>query len=217
MSDSRPTDVKIIMVGAINVGKTSLVTKYATGKNPGKTKTTKNASYIIKRKNINGIYYDIKLWDTAGQEKFKSLTKLFVKDSKIALLVYSIDSEESFKALDDWLKLVKRANDDDIILGLIANKIDLASDNTISIEQGKEYADKIGAAFKATSAIMENENIDDIIDILFQKYYQNHLNNTNSLSLTISMDDSRTQKEGCCLGGGGHHNSSSNNKKAYKK
>ena len=46
--------IKIIMVGAMNVGKTSLVTKYATGKHPGLTKTTKNASYVTKHKNING-------------------------------------------------------------------------------------------------------------------------------------------------------------------
>jgi small GTP-binding protein len=217
MTNNQPTDVKIIMVGAINVGKTSLVTKYASGKNPGKTTTTKNASFIIKKKNINGINYNIKLWDTAGQEKYKSLTQIFMKDSKIALLVYSIDSEESFQSLDSWLELVKKSNDEDIILGLIANKVDLASDKTISNERGQEYAKKIGATFKATSAILENENIDGLIDVLFQKYYQSNLNKTNSLSLTISMDDSRMQRGGCCGGGGSKTSIPANNKKVYKK
>jgi small GTP-binding protein len=106
--------IKIIMVGAMNVGKTSLVTKYATGKIAGHTKTTKNASYVSKRKKINTLNFEIRLWDTAGQEKYKSLTKLFTKDSKIAILVYSIDSEESFNALDDWLKLVKSTNENNL-------------------------------------------------------------------------------------------------------
>ena len=195
--------IKIIMVGAMNVGKTSLVTKYATGKIPGQTKTTKNASYVIKRKNVNSLNFEIKLWDTAGQEKYKSLTKLFTKEAKIAILVYSIDSEESFNSLDDWLKLVKSTNDENLILGVAANKSDLASDNTINNDRGKEYAEKIGAIFKPTSALVENGGIDELIDILFEKYYATNfnMNQTNSLSLTLSMEDSRAQKGGCCGGG----------------
>ena len=187
----------------MNVGKTSLVTKYATGKIPGQTKTTKNASYVIKRKNVNSLNFEIKLWDTAGQEKYKSLTKLFTKEAKIAILVYSIDSEESFNSLEDWLRLVKSTNDENLILGVAANKSDLASDNTINNDRGKEYAEKIGAIFKPTSALVENGGIDELIDILFEKYYATNfnMNQTNSLSLTLSMEDSRAKKGGCCGGG----------------
>ena len=195
--------IKIIMVGAMNVGKTSLVTKYATGKSPGQTKTTKNASYVSKRKTINGFNFEIKLWDTAGQEKYKSLTKLFTKDAKIAILVYSIDSEESFNDLGTWLELVKSSNEDNLILGIAANKSDLVSDKTISEEKGREYAEKIGADWKSTSALSENGGIEEFIDMLFKKYYDNFftpgLEPTNSQSLTISMEDSKV-KGGCCGG-----------------
>ena len=195
--------IKIIMVGAMNVGKTSLVTKYATGKIPGQTKTTKNASYVSKYKKINTLNFEIKLWDTAGQEKYKSLTKLFTKDSKIAILVYSIDSEESFNSLDDWFKLVKSTNEDNLILGVAGNKSDLASDKTINNQRGEEYAKKIGALFKPTSALVENGGIEEFIDELFQKYYSTNFNmdQTNSLSLTLSVDKSKAPKGGCCGGG----------------
>ena len=197
--DSIP--VKIIMVGSMNVGKTTLVTKFATGKVGTQTKTTKNASYVSKRRKINGQTFEIKLWDTAGQEKFKSLTKLFTKEAKIAILVYSIDSEESFKELDEWLKLVKQSNEDNLILGVAANKSDLSSDKTISEERGKEYAKRIGAEFKSTSAMIENWGFEELIDSLFTKYHSNNFNNndaTASLSFTISMEK---KKGGCCLGG----------------
>ena len=144
MNEQQAIPIKIIMVGSLNVGKTSLMAKYATGKIPGREKFTKNASYVSKPRNIDGVKFEIKLWDTAGQEKYKSLTKLFTKDAKIAILVYSIDSEESFNALDDWLKLIKARNDDEIILGVAANKSDLKSDSTISESKGREYAKKIG-------------------------------------------------------------------------
>ena len=194
--------IKIIMVGAMNVGKTSLVTKYATGKIPNQTKTTKNASYVSKLKKINSYNFEIKLWDTAGQEKYKSLTKLFTKDAKIAILVYSIDSEESFNSLDEWLKLVKSSNPDNLILGVAGNKSDLSSDKTINNQRGEEYAKKIGGIFKPTSALVENSGFEELIDSLFQKYYSTNFNNldkTNSLSLTI--ENSRVKKGGCCGGG----------------
>ena len=68
------------MVGSLNVGKTSLVTKYATGKMPGQTKSTKNDLYVAKLRNINDNIFELKLWDTAGLERFKSLTKIFAKE-----------------------------------------------------------------------------------------------------------------------------------------
>ena len=143
MNEPSTIPVKIIVVGSMDVGKTSLVTKYATGKSPVSTKTTKTASYVEKIKNVNGMKFEIKLWDTAGQEKYKCLTKLFIKDAKIALLVYAIDNEQSFKDLDGWLEIIKNTNQDLTIFGIAANKSDLASEKTIPDEKGKEYAKKI--------------------------------------------------------------------------
>ena len=201
MAEANSIPVKIIMVGSMNVGKTSLVTRFSTGKAATQTKTTKNASYVSKIKKINGQNFEIRLWDTAGQEKFKSLTKLFTKEAKVGILVYSIDSEDSFNDLDDWLKLIKQSNEDNLILGVAANKSDLASDKTISEERGREYAKKIGAEFRSTSAMLENGGIDELIEVLFSKYHSTNFNNmdaTASFSLTISMEE---KKGGCCGGG----------------
>ena len=194
--------IKIIMVGSINVGKTSLVTKYATGKKPMRKDSTKNASYVNKIKTVNGIKFEIKLWDTAGQEKYKSLTKLFIKDAKIAILVYSIDDEESFNDLDDWLKLIKSVNDDTVIYGVAGNKSDLSSDQIIPDEKGEEYAKSIGAEWRSTSAVTEGQGIDNFINDLFLKYYNTYfnLNSSGSLSITLSNEPSQVKK-GCCGGG----------------
>ena len=132
--DIQVIPIKISVIGSLNVGKTSLVIKYATGKDSTniERKTTKNAMYVSKKQKVNGTYFELTLWDTAGQEKYMCLTKLFTKDSKIAILVYAIDDEESFNMLDHWLKLIKYSNqDEDIIYAVVANKSDLASENTI--------------------------------------------------------------------------------------
>ena len=77
--------VKLIIIGSVNVGKTSLLTRYATGKFQQILKSTSNASFIVKNKIVNNQNYEIKLWDTAGQERYRSLTKIFIKEAKIAL------------------------------------------------------------------------------------------------------------------------------------
>ena len=202
--------VKIIMVGSISVGKTSLVTKYATGKHLPAPKSTQNASYVEKKKTVNGIKFEIRLWDTAGQEKYKSLTKLFIKDAKIAILVYSIDNEESFDKLDEWLKVVKNANEENVIYAVVANKSDLASDDTIPDEKGQEYAKKIGAEWRLTSS--KNDGIEKLIDDLFLKYYQLNFNMTHtaSSSITLSTEISKVEKKGCCGGGGNDANTNKN-------
>ena len=209
MNEPSTIPVKIIVVGSINVGKTSLIAKYATGKFPINVETTKTASYVERIKIVNGIKFEIKLWDTAGQEKYKCLTKLFIKDAKIALLVYAIDNEQSFNDLDGWLEIIKNTNKDFIIYGVAANKSDLASENTIPDEKGKEYAKKIGAEWKSTSAILEGGGIEEYIDDLFIKYhnYNFKINEdsdkaTSSLSsITLSNETSTiTVKKGCCGG-----------------
>ena len=205
MNEQIAIPIKIIMVGSLNVGKTSLVTKYATGKIPGQTITTKSASLVTKLRNINYYKFEIQLWDTAGQEKYKSLTKLFIKDTKIAILVYSIDNEKSFNDLDDWLNLIKAFNKDELILGVAANKSDLKSDSTKSESKGREYAKKIGAEWKSTSAILENGGIEEFIETLFLKYYSTIFNSYyhNILddalsSITLSTLNSRVKKWICC-------------------
>lgn len=201
--------LKIILIGSINVGKTSLITKYSTGIYSTNINSTRNASFFTKIREINGIKYEIKLWDTAVQEKYKSLSKLFFKNANIAILVYSIDNEESFNDLDEWLKLTRTVNNEDIILGVAANKIDLALDNTISEEKGREYAKRIGGIFYTTSALLENKGLDNLIDDLLRKYNENNNDYEYSNILNVGMiqssydsnilkiDQSREAKKGC--------------------
>ena len=204
-SENESVPVKIIMVGSINVGKTSLVAKYAIGKNPGKTESSKNASFVNKIKKVNGIRFEIKLWDTAGKEKYKSLSNLLIKNAKRAILVYSIDNEESFKDLDTWLELIKSMNDEEVIYGVCANKSDLVSEKTIPDEKGKEYAKKIGAEWISSSAIINGQGIDKFVEILFVKYYRKFFDSArsgrdslNSLNRGFYQESVKSRKKGCC-------------------
>jgi len=198
--------VKLIIIGSVNVGKTSLLTRYATGKFQQILKSTSNASFIVKNKIVNNQNYEIKLWDTAGQERYRSLTKIFIKEAKIALLVYSIDDLNSFKDLNMWLNIVREVNNNQIILGIAANKADLYKNATVTDEEGKKYAKEIGAEWRSTSSLMDDCGIDELVDVLFNKYIQaKELKKTSSFSTqdTIVLNNKKnndSDKSSCCIG-----------------
>jgi small GTP-binding protein len=195
--------IKLIIIGSVSVGKTSLLLRYATGKFQSITKSTSTASFISKIKEVNGKLYEIKLWDTAGQEKYRSLTKIFIKDAKMALLVYAIDDENSFKDLDMWLNIVKEVNNEKIILGIAANKADLYDKAKVTDEQGKQYAKKIGASWSSTSSLQDDNGIDGLVDELLEKYLKikgNNGNTNESKGITLSSKNMEENEKGggCC-------------------
>ena len=203
-NENKIKSIKLIIVGSVNVGKTSLLTRYATGSFQNIVKSTSNASFISKFKTVDNQNYEIKLWDTAGQEKYRSLTKIFIKDAKIALLVYAIDDVNSFNDLNMWLKIIKDINSDNLILGIAANKADLYKNSKVSDEQGKKYAKEIGAEWRSTSSLLDDCGIDDLVDALFNNYLEAKAmkkNDSYSLEDTIILHKKKSEKEkssGCC-------------------
>ena len=204
--ENKINPIKLIIIGSVNVGKTTLLTRYATGKFQNISKSTSNASFITKIKNVNNKKYEIKLWDTAGQEKYRSLTKIFIKDAKIALLVYAIDDKNSFNDLEMWLNIVKEINTDKIILGIAANKADLYKKAEVTDQQGKKYAREIGAEWRSTSSLLDDCGIDDLVDVLFNKYLEakalkktGSLNNQDTIVLK-NINNENNRNSGCCGG-----------------
>ena len=204
--ENKINPIKLIIIGSVNVGKTTLLTRYATGKFQNISKSTSNASFITKTKNVNNKKYEIKLWDTAGQEKYRSLTKIFIKDAKIALLVYAIDDKNSFNDLEMWLNIVKEINTDKIILGIAANKADLYKKAEVTDQQGKKYAREIGAEWRSTSSLLDDCGIDDLVDVLFNKYLEakalkktGTLNNQDTIVLK-NINNENNRNSGCCGG-----------------
>ena len=110
------------------------------------------------------------MWDTIGQEKYRSLTKLFFKDANIVILVYDITSRKTFEELDFWLNLVKEGIGDDFILAIVGNKSDLFYEEEVTELQAKEYAEKNCAYFKICSAKDNPLEFISFLEQLFEEY-----------------------------------------------
>ena len=124
-----PETVKAVLLGESGVGKTSIIAQFTQGKFDPDCVTSLSAQFIskiVEYQNLNkAIKFDI--WDTAGQEKYRALAKIFYKDAKVIFLVYDIVDAKSFNEIKTyWHSVVKANADPDAILALVEIKVILS-------------------------------------------------------------------------------------------
>ena len=167
-----PIPVKVVLLGESGVGKTSIISQFTANKFNPRCPTSVSAQFISKIIKFPQYKKSIKfdIWDTVGQEKYRSLAKIFYKDALIIIFVYDITTEFSFTAIKDfWFKETNENADNEPILALVANKVDLYKDEKITNDMGKAYADEINAIFQNTSAL-SNSGIDKLFENLGNKF-----------------------------------------------
>ena len=162
-------EIKTILVGRTGTGKTNIINAIVGAKFNSGEMSTSTAAFVDKIIKVKNKDYHLAIWDTAGQEKFRSLTKIFIKEAKIVIFVYSITDKESFKEIDFWLETVKNILGDKPVFGLAGNKKDLFQDEEVTEEEGEKKAKDIGAVFKLTSA-KTKVGINDFIESLVEEY-----------------------------------------------
>ena len=161
--------LKLILVGMSGTGKTNLINVLVGQKFQISELTTTTATFVEKEIAIDEEKYKVNIWDTAGQEKFHSLTKIFIKESKIVLFVYDITSRRSFEEVNFWVDMVKEVLGNKFVMGLAGNKKDLFLEESVSEEEGKKKAEELGAIFKLTSA-KTGYGIKELIEKLLKEY-----------------------------------------------
>ena len=145
---------KVVLLGESGVGKTSIITQFIDENFMEDQQSTNGATFSTKNVTCsNGKTVKFDIWDTAGQEKYRALTKMFYKDAAAAVIVYDITREDSFKeATSYWAQEIKDNAPKNIVLGVAANKSDLFDQEAVDEGKGSEFAKEIGAIFKLTSA-----------------------------------------------------------------
>ena len=146
--------IKVVFLGDSGVGKTCMIHWFAHGKFNDSSNPTLGAMFISKVADFPDYNSSIKfqVWDTAGQEKYRSLAAMYYQDAAAAVLVYNITNKESFSGITYWMKELKNHAPDNIKIFIAANKSDLVEQEAISLGEGKKLAEDNGAVFKMTSA-----------------------------------------------------------------
>ena len=153
--ESKEFEIKICLLGNVNVGKTSIASRFCKDSFTENYMNTIGGAY--QQQNIvlnNGAKIKLHIWDTSGQDRFRSMTNLYYRDAQVAILTYDVTNEQSLESLNYWLnELNDKVEIDNMILCLAGNKNDVeASKKTVPTSKGKAFAEEHNMIFYETSA-----------------------------------------------------------------
>ena len=207
--------VKVVLLGETAVGKSCLISRFVSDIFLTNHITTMNGAFSTK-----SIYYDklnqkikYEIWDTAGQEKYRAVNKMFYQDATIVILVIDITRRDTFESIKNyWYSEIKENAPKDVILCLAANKCDLYEYEEVTNEELEQYAKSINAIYKQTSALQKT-GINDLFDMIgykiltSEKYEeirkksaQNHvkLEKFDEDILSSDSKSKKIEKKSCC-------------------
>ena len=172
--------LKYVIIGDSGVGKSNILLRYINNKFSEDFKTTVGVEFGAKNLEVNGRIYRIQIWDTAGQENFRSIARAYYKNSICACVVYDITNRKSFDSVQSWIDDCTKQTPKSVLLLLIGNKNDLNDKREVQYEEGLEFARKKNMIFLETSA-KTGDNISNIFEKSVKQIDQNILDNKYDL------------------------------------
>ena len=148
-------EIKVVILGESGVGKSCIIIRYENNIFSHINLSIILCSNVSKTISLNDDKNVIKytIWDTAGQEKYKAITRIHYLDADVILLVFDVTSEDSFNCIKEyWYPQVKENAPENAIIALVESKCDLKDDYNVDMDELSSYAEKINAIFKETSA-----------------------------------------------------------------
>jgi len=200
---------KLIFIGDSSVGKSCLTAKAVKNNFEEYYQATVGFEFLTFNMKVNDKVIKLQIWDTCGQEIYKSLISNFYRNSSLAVLVYAIDNKESFNHVENWLSDLKSQANPDVRIFLVGNKADLEEDRKISKEEGEKYKeDQHLDLFLETSAKTGHNARNVLVEaakILYMDYLKFDENNKDDNSKDkdknkkkLLIQKQTKSKTGCC-------------------
>ena len=162
--------LKYIIIGDAAVGKSNLLLRFAQNDFKAEYQLTIGVEFGAKNIDINNKKLRLQIWDTAGQENYRSITRAYYKNSACALLVYDISNRESFEHISNWIEDCLAQSPKSVFMVLVGNKSDLSQERKVTYQEGEEMAKNNKIMFFETSA-KTGENVDKIFEDSAKEIY----------------------------------------------
>ncbi|ELP84064.1 hypothetical protein EIN_212140 [Entamoeba invadens IP1] len=181
---------KVVMVGDYGTGKTCMLIRLSQNFFDTQHNATIGASFLKQVIETPNGKVELNLWDTSGDERFRSVMPVYFRGATSAIIVYDVTRRDTFESLDYWIDLTKKSGSEDISIVLVAAKCDL--EKVVSDDEGKRYAEKVGYPLVLCSSY-SGQGISEV----FQKaaLAKGKVNQTGGATIGGPNDN---KKEGCC-------------------
>ena len=206
--------VKVVLIGESGVGKTSIISQFTKGIFNPDLMSTNGATFSTKKKEFkeSNKILSFEIWDTAGQEKYRSLAKMFFKDAAVALIVYDITNKKSFEEIKGyWMDLVKENGPKKVIMYIVGNKTDLSDQEVVNEDEARAFAENENVNFWLTSA-KNSTGIDELFNEIGNQYLSPDFNNNDEIKQrkmrknevtkvnkeNALQNNKNSKKQGCC-------------------
>ncbi|CAN1141108.1 Ras-related protein RABA5c [Linum perenne] len=163
---------KIVVIGDSAVGKSNLLSRFATNEFDPNSKATIGVEFQTQVVEIDGKEIKAQIWDTAGQERFRAVTSAYYRGAVGALIVYDITRKTTFESVKRWLQELTLQCDTTVGKMLVGNKCDLDEIREVSKEEGKSVAEEEGMFFMETSAL-DSTNVEAAFEVVIREIYNN--------------------------------------------
>ncbi|KAJ3131624.1 Stress-70 protein, mitochondrial [Physocladia obscura] len=150
--NTKPVQVKLVLLGEAAVGKSSLVLRFVSNEFQENKEPTIGAAFLTQKCRLEDKIIKFEIWDTAGQERFASLAPMYYRNAQAAVVAYDITKQASLEKAKSWVKELQRQANPNIIIALVGNKLDLEANRTVPTEEAQAYATEQGLLFTEASA-----------------------------------------------------------------
>jgi small GTP-binding protein len=152
IAESEIETFRVVTIGDSSVGKTSIVNRFIHGQFRSDEPNTVGALYESYTEEHNGRQIEVQVWDTAGQEQYRSLSPVYFRSAAAAILVFDLTNRTSYENLEGWLTCFRSASGDKNLIFLVGNKTDLVSKRRVSEQEAQDWAKENGCQYYETSA-----------------------------------------------------------------
>jgi len=179
--------IKLLMIGDSFVGKSCLVHRFSRKKFPSDHIATIGIDYQVQTLDVDNRRVKLQLWDTAGMERFRTITNAYYRGAHGIVLVYDVTDETSFFNVRTWMNNIDHHAQSDVCRILIGNKIDIKNERSVSIQRGQEMADDYNVPYFETSALL-NQGVDDAMIALIRDVMKCKFPESSPTDVTVDVN-----------------------------